>query len=110
MSITYTAGVFYGTFVASSSPLGQRLDKFIDEHGGMPAPAGIEGVEIGMIGDIMNGDTELVVMVKGSERSFSRDRAQGGAAHGRWQRSAYAGRRARRYITKLDTSPHREGS
>lgn len=51
MGTTYSASVFYGTYVLRRSPTGKRLDRYIDRHGGSPVPTDTAGVEIDVVGD-----------------------------------------------------------
>ena len=74
MGLSYSAEVFYGVFVPKDSKHGRRLDKFIDEEGGTPAPVkGHPGVEIFTTGWSSTGVEWVVIAAKGSDRSFSRD-------------------------------------
>lgn len=66
MSTSYGAAVFYGTYVESESALGKRLDKFIDKHGGSPAPCGVRGVEISSVGSLNGDPSWITIQAKGS--------------------------------------------
>jgi hypothetical protein len=72
MSMDYTAGVFFGACVARKSPLGKKLDKYIDRDGGTPAKTGVEIVEIGLVGAQSTGELWVTVQAKGSEREYGR--------------------------------------
>ncbi len=72
MSMTYSAGVFFGAFVKSKSPLGKRLEKYVEKAGGTPAETETTGVEIDEVGSQPTGETWTVVRATGSEASFER--------------------------------------
>lgn len=49
MGTTFSARVFFGTFVPRASKLGEALRGYIDQHGGTPAPAA-QGVVVSTAG------------------------------------------------------------
>jgi hypothetical protein len=73
MSVSYSAGVFFGTCVKRGSKIGRALDKYIDDEGGSPAETSVHGVEIGMVGSNWGGDMWLTVQAKGSAKSYGRN-------------------------------------
>ncbi len=50
MGLSYTSSVFFGTYIPSDSPIGQRLRKYIDRQGGTPAATSTPKVVINECG------------------------------------------------------------
>ncbi len=71
MSISYTAGVFFGAAVPHRSSIGAILDDYIDRHGGTPAASGVEGVEISVVGSDAN--EWITVQATGSVHTYGRN-------------------------------------
>jgi hypothetical protein len=70
MGTEYRAGVFFGICAKKDSPLGKKLDRYIEEHGGTPAPTEVEGVEISMVGSQWNGQVWLTAQASGSAMAY----------------------------------------
>jgi len=49
MGTSFSVRVFFGTFLPRASRLGQALRRYIDQHGGTPAPA-VQGVVVSTAG------------------------------------------------------------
>lgn len=73
MSVNYTTRVFYGTYVPRRSVVGRRLEKWIAEHGGSPAPTTTNGVVIDTAGD---DESPLLTIEYGNNEKWSRDRGE----------------------------------
>jgi len=71
MGVSYSAEVFFGSVVAKNTPLGKKLERYIDKSGGTPADTEIAGVEISWVGSTWTGVGWVVVQAKGSNVSFS---------------------------------------
>ena len=69
MSVNYSAGVFFGACVRLRSPLGERLDEYVDNQGGTPARTEVSGVEISMVGS--DGEW-LTIQACGSTHRYGR--------------------------------------
>lgn len=70
MSVSYSAGVFFGACVKRRSRIGERLDEYIDAQGGTPAQTEVSGVEICMVGS--EGEW-LTIQAGGSTRRYGRN-------------------------------------
>jgi hypothetical protein len=73
MGMTYEAGVFFGVAFPQRSAVGKALDAYIDRYGGTPAPTGVAGVEIGLVGSQPTDEAWVTVQAKGSVYCFGRN-------------------------------------
>lgn len=72
MGTTYSAKVFFGARVPASDPFAKILDACINRDGGTPAKTEIDGVVIGISGNMMSSDKFYTIEAKCSTRSFDR--------------------------------------
>lgn len=73
MSMSYSAGVFFGAAFYADSTVGKLLAAYVDRYGGTPAPTEVEGVEVSTTGWHGGGQVWVVVQAKGSVHEFSRN-------------------------------------
>ena len=73
MSMSYSGGVFFGACVSRNTALGNKLEKYVDRHGGTPAKTEVSGVVISMVGDRSSSDIWMTVEAEGSARAFGLD-------------------------------------
>lgn len=72
MGADYSAEVFFGAVVKRGTPLGKKLDKYVDKAGGTPAATEIPGVKISTVGSQWTGEIWMVIHAAGSFSGFGR--------------------------------------
>lgn len=64
MSVTYSAGVFFGAYVPHDGDIGKKLERYIDIHGGTPARTEVSGVVVSVVGGESDGRMWTIVAIK----------------------------------------------
>lgn len=65
MSLTYTASVFYGTYVPRKSEIGKRIHRFIERQGGTQARTDTPRVVLDLVGSDI--DLIIAILAEGSD-------------------------------------------